>query len=78
MILRSRDSPVGITTCYRMDGRDSVPSRTRDFSVLHRVDNGFGANPASHLIGTASSFLGVNRPGRESDYSLPFSVEVKK
>jgi hypothetical protein len=33
--------------------------------------------PTSLLLGTICSFPGVNRQGRESDHSPPFSAEVK-
>jgi hypothetical protein len=35
------------------------------------------SNPASYPIGIDSSFQRVKRPGREADYSFPFSAEVK-
>jgi hypothetical protein len=43
----------------------------------HRVQNGSGAHPASYPMVTRGSFLGLKRPGREADHSLPSSAEVK-
>jgi hypothetical protein len=48
------------------------------FLFHHRVQNGPGADPASYPVGTRGSFLGVKRPGRESDNSPPSSAEVKE
>jgi hypothetical protein len=49
------------------------------FSPHHRVQTGSGAHPASYPIGTRGSLsLGVKRPGREADHSLPSSAVVKE
>jgi hypothetical protein len=53
------------------------PAGASDFSLLHSVQTGSGAHPYSYPIGTAGSFGGIKRPGREADHSPPFSVEVK-
>jgi hypothetical protein len=53
------------------------PVGAGNFSLYHRVQNGFGARPASHPMGTRGSFPGVKRPGREADHSPPSSAEVK-
>jgi hypothetical protein len=47
------------------------------YSLLHHVQTGSGAHPASYSVGTGGSFLGINRPGREADHSSPPSAEVK-
>jgi hypothetical protein len=44
----------------------------------NRLQNGPEAHPASYPLGTADSFPGVKRPGREADNSRQSSaVEVK-
>jgi hypothetical protein len=43
-----------------------------NFSLLHRVQNGSGAHPASYPLS-----LGVKWPARESDHLPPSSAEVK-
>jgi len=39
------------------------PTRARNFSLRHRVQNGFGAHPASYLMGTRGSFTGGKAAG---------------
>jgi len=56
---------------------DSIPDRGRNFSLRHRVQSGFGVHPASYLMSTKGSSLGVEQPGRQADHSLPSSAEVK-
>jgi hypothetical protein len=48
------------------------------FSLLHVVQTGSRAHPASYPICTGSLSPGLKRPGREADYSHPISAEVKK
>jgi hypothetical protein len=58
---RARDSSVGITLDYGLDDRGSrvrLPVGAGNFSLHHRVQNGSGAHPASHLMGTRGSFPG--------------------
>jgi hypothetical protein len=43
---RNRESSVCVATGYGMHGRDSNPGRGKNF-LLHNVQNGFGAHPAS-------------------------------
>jgi hypothetical protein len=43
---------------YRLDSRNSIPGKTRDFSLLHCFQTGSETHPDSHLMGTGSSFLG--------------------
>jgi hypothetical protein len=72
---------VGIALGYRLDDRGSgvrFPAWAGNFSLHHRVQNGSGAHPASHPMGTRGSFAGVKQPGREADHSPPSSAEVKK
>jgi hypothetical protein len=73
----SRDSSVGIALSYGMDGRVSrvrFPAGAANFSLHHRVQNGSRAHPAPYPMGS----LGIKRPGREADHSLPPSTEVKE
>jgi hypothetical protein len=42
------------------------------------VQTGSGVHPTSYPMGSAGSFPGVKRPGREADRSPPASAEVKK
>jgi hypothetical protein len=71
---------VGIALGYGVDDRGSrvrFPPRAGNFSLYHRVQNGSGAHTASYPMGTRGFFLGVKRPGRETDHS-PSSAEVKE
>jgi hypothetical protein len=64
---KSRDSSVGIALRYGLDDRGSrvrFPAWTGNFSLHFRVQNGFGAYPASYPRGTRVSFRGAKRPGR--------------
>jgi hypothetical protein len=56
------DNSVGVATGYGLDRLSSIPSTTR-FSLLHSVQTGTGAHPASYPTGTRSSFPGVKRQG---------------
>jgi hypothetical protein len=51
-------SAVGIATCYGLDYRElEFESRKGlEFSVLHIVQTGSGAHPASYPMGTECSF----------------------
>jgi hypothetical protein len=55
----------------------SIPGKGKNFSLCHRSQTDSGAHPVSNPMGSGKFSLGVNRPGRESDYSLPSSTEVK-
>jgi hypothetical protein len=62
----SRDSSVGIALGYGLDGRGSrvlFPAGAGNFSVHHRVQNGYGAYPASYRMGTRGSFPGGKAAG---------------
>jgi hypothetical protein len=48
-----------------------------NFSVRHLVQNSSEAYPASYSIGSMTLSPGIKRPGRETDHSLPSSVEVE-
>jgi hypothetical protein len=44
---------------YGLDGRGSIPSRTRNFSLFWSVQTGSGTNIASNEMGTGRSSLGA-------------------
>jgi hypothetical protein len=79
---QSRDSSVGRELGYGLDDRGSrvrLPAGAGNFSLHHLIQNGSGAaHPASYPMGTRGYYPGVKRPGREADYSLPSSAEVKE
>jgi hypothetical protein len=52
---RPRQHVVGITTGYGLDNRSSIPGNA-NCSLLHSVQTGSGAHPASYPMGTADSF----------------------
>jgi hypothetical protein len=61
-----------------MDGRGSIRSKDKYFSVLHSVHTGSGADPASYPMGTGGSSPGIKRQGREADlYLVPSSRNVE-
>jgi hypothetical protein len=64
--LWSRDSSVRITLGYELGDRGSrvrFPEGAGNFSLHHRVQNGYGAQPASYLMGTRGSFPGGKAAG---------------
>jgi hypothetical protein len=69
----SRDSSVGIATCYGLDG-PGVESRWGRCSPP--VHTGSEVHPASYTMGTGS-VSGVKRQGRGVDHPPPSTVEVK-
>jgi hypothetical protein len=67
LMLRSRDSSVGIATGYELDDRSigvGFPAGAANFSFHHRVQTGFRAHQAFCPMGTGVLSLGVKRPGR--------------
>jgi hypothetical protein len=56
-----RDSSVGIATGYGPDGRGSISGRGKRFSLLHCVQTGSGAYPASYPMGTWGKPVGARR-----------------
>jgi hypothetical protein len=70
----NRDILVGIATGWT--ARVRFPA-VLDFSLLHSVQIGSGANPSCYPMGTDGSFTGVKRQGREADLSPPTSAKVK-
>jgi hypothetical protein len=54
------------------------PGRGNGYFSSPCVQTGSGAHPASYTIGTGGSFPGgKERPGRDADYSLPFTAKVE-
>jgi hypothetical protein len=72
---RSRDSSVGIETGWTAGVR--FPAEKREFSLLHGVQTGSGAHPATYPTGAWSSIPGGKRPGPEADRSPPSIAQVK-
>jgi hypothetical protein len=68
------------STEYELDGQGfgvRVPVG-QEYLLLHVVQTGSGAYPASYPMDTGALSLGVKRPGREVDQSSPTSAEVNK
>jgi hypothetical protein len=63
---------------YR-DGLDDrgVLAGARDFSLLHSIQAGFGAHPASYHMGARDFFHGGKVAGQENYLLPPHSAEVK-
>jgi hypothetical protein len=57
----NRDSAIGIATGWIATVR--FPTGGKDFSFLHSVQTGSGANPASYPVGTGCSLPGGNATG---------------
>jgi len=65
--------------CYGLDDRMigvRFPAGDGNFYLLHHVQTGSGAQPASYPMGTGGSTLEVKRPGREADHSPPSRAGV--
>jgi hypothetical protein len=65
-LFKSRDSSVGIALDYGLDDRGSrvrFPAGAGNFSLHHRVQNGFGAHPASYPMSNRGSFPGNKAAG---------------
>jgi hypothetical protein len=88
-LYKSRSSSLFITLNCPLDSsllglnillctfRFRFPTGAGNFSLYHRVQNGFAAHTASYPMGTRGSFPGVKRPGREADHLPPSNAEVK-
>jgi hypothetical protein len=50
----------------------------QEFSLFHVIQTESGAHPTAHPMGTGALPVGVKRPGREAEHSLPTTAEVKK
>jgi hypothetical protein len=75
---KSRDSSVGIAAGYGLDNPQFESKWGQEFSLLHVVQTGSGAHPASHPMSTSYLSPGVKRSRREADHSPPGSAKVKK
>jgi hypothetical protein len=53
------------------------PVETRDFSLLHCIQTGYGAHPVSYPMGNEGSFSKGKWQGREAGHSPPAIAEVK-
>jgi hypothetical protein len=69
-----RDSSVGITTGYGLDGPGSNPGVVR-FSAP--VQTAVGVHPASYTMDTGS-FPGVRRPGRGVNHPSNLALKLKE
>jgi hypothetical protein len=54
-----------------------LPVGATDFSHLRSVRAVSLSRPASYILGTGESFLGVKLSGRETDHLSPVSAEFK-
>jgi hypothetical protein len=66
ILMDSSDNSVGIALGYGLDDRDSrvrFPAGAGNFSLHHRVQNGSGAHPTSHPVGTRVYFPGGKAAG---------------
>jgi hypothetical protein len=75
-----RDGSVGIATGNGLNDRGSEfeSRKGQEFPLLHVVQTGSGAHPASYTMGNGALCPGLKRPGREADHSPSTSAEVKK
>jgi hypothetical protein len=81
IIIKSRDSSVGIALGYGLDigilGFDSRPVLGIFlFTTASRTAQGPNQPPIKWVLRALS--LGVKRPGREADHLTPSSTEVKE
>lgn len=71
MLIKNRDSSVGILTGYEMDSRGSIPGKGNAFlPYLANIRTGSGAQ-------TIQSVPGLKRPVHETDRSRLYSTEEK-
>jgi hypothetical protein len=69
---RSRVRSIVVTTSNGLDGQ-----QMQDFSLLHNVQTGSGAHPASYPMGTGATSPELKRSGREADHYPPSSADIK-
>jgi hypothetical protein len=79
VLYRALDSAVSIATAYGLDDRwvEVWVPVDLEYFLVHIVQTGTGAHPASYTMVTGDFSPGVKRPGRETDHSPPASAEVK-
>jgi hypothetical protein len=68
----SWDASVDVATDYGLDGRGSIPDRGKRFVCAPQSPDRLWGPP-----NLSSGYRGVKLLGREADYSLPSSAEVK-
>jgi hypothetical protein len=68
-----RDSLVGLAASYGLDGLSLIPGKSKIFSLLRSVQNGYGV-PTHPPIRWVRR---VKQPKREADHSPPSSPEIK-
>jgi hypothetical protein len=66
-------SSVGIATDDGLDGRGSIPGKSKSFSLLPSFQTGCGAHPASYPLGSLGSFPEGKAAGAWS-WPLPSSA----
>jgi hypothetical protein len=62
---------------YKLNGRDSIPDKWKEYYFVRGVQTGSGAHPASIQWVPGALSLELKRPEREADHSRPFDAEVK-
>jgi hypothetical protein len=55
---KSRDSSVDTTTGYLLEGRGSIPDRSKIFSLIYNFQTGTGTHLACYPVGPDGSFPG--------------------
>jgi hypothetical protein len=63
IILRSRDSSVGIVTRYGLENRGVRVQVPVEQGLLHVIQTGSGVHPTSYTMGAMGSFLGGKAAG---------------
>jgi hypothetical protein len=54
----SWDSSISVVMGCGLGDRGLIPGRAGDFPLLHSIQTGSGAHPASYPVGTGGSFPG--------------------
>jgi hypothetical protein len=63
---------------YALEDRGSIQAEGERFFLLHGVQIGSEVRPNSDQMDKRGYiYLGIKRPGRESDHAIPSSTEVK-
>jgi hypothetical protein len=63
---------------WTTEGSEFESRAGQEFSLLHVVQTGSEALPASNPMGTGGSFPGGKPAGAEAGHSPPHSAEIKK
>jgi hypothetical protein len=67
-----------MATGYGLDGRGSIPGRSKNFSLLNSVHTGSGVTQPPIQWASSGLSLREKRPGCVVDHSPPTCAEVKK